>query len=192
MPAFPGVTGLDEPARPTRLVDMPIYEYACPKCRRIFSFLSPRVNPDRTPVCPKCGGKNLQREMSRFALLKGTPEPASTGDEPGDGMDGPDMDDPRVAQTMAEIERDMDHLDENNPRHLAHMLRKMKDLMPGESTSPEMESALKRLEAGEDPEKIEQDMGDVFGSLMGSEEEGPGGMGGGGGAYSRDDGLYGY
>ena len=35
-------------------------------------------------------------------------------------------------------------------------------------------------------------MGDVFGSLMGSEEVGAGGMGGGGGAYSRDDGLYGY
>ena len=26
---------------------------------------------------------------------------------------------------MDEIERDMDHLDENNPRHMAHLLRKM-------------------------------------------------------------------
>ena len=26
---------------------MPIYEFACPKCRVIFNFLSKRVNPDR-------------------------------------------------------------------------------------------------------------------------------------------------
>ena len=39
---------------------MPIYEFACPKCRKIFSFLSKRVNPDRTPECPKCGHKNVR------------------------------------------------------------------------------------------------------------------------------------
>jgi hypothetical protein len=49
--------------------------------------------------------------------------------------------------------------------------------------------AIRRLEAGEDPEKIEADMGDVFGDMMGG-EDGPGG--GGGGAYSKDPGLYDY
>ena len=169
---------------------MPIYEYACPTCRKIFSFLSPRVTPDKIPTCPKCGGQNLQREMSRFAMLKGAPEPAASGPEEMVGEDGPDFDDPQVARTMAELESDMDHLDENNPRHIAHMLRKMKEIMPAGSATPEMEVALKRLEAGEDPEKIEEDMGDVFGNLTG---EGDGDSeGGGGGAYSRDDGLYGY
>jgi hypothetical protein len=53
----------------------------------------------------------------------------------------------------------------------------------------EMDTAIKRLEAGEDPEKIEADMGDVLGDFMG----GPGEGGpGGGGAYSRDAGLYDY
>ena len=49
---------------------MPIYEFACPKCRRIFSFLSKRVNPDRLPVCPKCGNKKLSKQVSRFAMTR--------------------------------------------------------------------------------------------------------------------------
>jgi hypothetical protein len=52
--------------------------------------------------------------------------------------------------------------------------------------------AIKRLESGEDPEKIEEDMGDVLGDLMGGDEENGGGMGGGPGGYSRDSGLYDY
>ena len=54
---------------------MPIYEFACPKCRRIFSFLSKRLNPDRQPVCPKCGSKNLVKQISGFAMIKGVAEP---------------------------------------------------------------------------------------------------------------------
>jgi putative FmdB family regulatory protein len=164
---------------------MPIYEFACPKCRKIFSFLSKRINPDRLPVCPKCGNKKLKKEISRFALAKGLKEPAagSEGDEPP----MPDMDDPRMERAMMEMERDMAHLDENNPRHMAHMMRKMKDLMPPGTMPKEMDIAIKRLEAGEDPEKIEADMGDVFDGLMG----GPGGAGGGG-EYTKDSGLYDY
>jgi hypothetical protein len=83
------------------------------------------------------------------------------------------------------MERDMEHLDENNPKHMAHMMRKMKDLMPPGSMPKEMETAIKRLEAGEDPEKIEADMGDVFDSMMG-------GPGDAGGEYTKDSGLYDY
>ena len=32
---------------------MPIYEFACPKCRKVYSFLSKRVAPSHTPACPK-------------------------------------------------------------------------------------------------------------------------------------------
>ena len=56
---------------------MPIYEYACPKCRVIFNFLSKRINPERSPVCPKCGNKKLFKQMSRFANLRGLKEPAA-------------------------------------------------------------------------------------------------------------------
>jgi hypothetical protein len=64
----------------------------------------------------------------------------------------------------------------------------MKDIMPPGSMPKEMETAIKRLEAGEDPEKIEADMGDVLGDFMGGGEgEGEGGPGGG---YTHDSGLY--
>lgn len=169
---------------------MPIYEFACPKCRRIYSFLSKRVNPDHSPTCPKCGRKRLTKQVSRFAHVRGLKEPAATAAEDTDGQPMPDFDDARVERVMSELERDMDHLDENNPRHMAHMMRKMKEVMPPGTTPKELDIAIKRLEAGEDPEKIEADMGDVLGDLMGG-PEGEEGMGGGGG-YSRDDGLYDY
>ena len=163
---------------------MPIYEFACPKCRKIFSFLSKRMNPDRLPVCPKCGNKKLKKEMSSFALTRGLSE--SPAGNAGDEGPMPDMDDPRVARAMAEMERDMSQLDENNPKHMAQMMRKMKDIMPAGSMPKELDIAIKRLEAGEDPEKIEADMGDVLGDFMGGEG------GGGGGAYTKDSGLYDY
>ena len=103
----------------------------------------------------------------------------------------PDMDDPRMERAMMDMERDMEHLDENNPKHMAHMMRKMKDLMPPGTMPKDLDVAIKRLEAGEDPEKIEADMGDVLGDLMGGPDE-AGGMGGGGAPYSHDSGLYDY
>ena len=164
---------------------MPIYEFACPKCRRIFSFLSKRVNPARPPVCPKCGNKKLKKEMSRFATTRGLKEPAAKSDTDEGGPPMPDMDDPRVERAMMEMERDMESLDENNPKHMAHMMRKMKDLMPAGTMPKELDVAIKRLEAGEDPDKIEEDMGDVLGGFMGGE-------GGKGGGYTKDSGLYDY
>lgn len=165
-------------------MSMPIYEFACPKCRRIFSFLSKRVNPDRLPVCPKCGNKNMSKQVSRFAMTKGLKESAAASDTGGDEP-MPDFDDPRVARAMAEMERDMEHVDENNPKHMAHLMKKMKDLMPPGTMPKEMDIAIKRLEAGEDPEKIEADMGDVLGDFMGGSEGG-----GPGGGYAHDSGLY--
>jgi hypothetical protein len=77
-------------------------------------------------------------------------------------------------------------MDENNPQHMAHMMRKMKDILPAGTMPKEMEIAIKRLEAGEDPEKIEEDMGDIFGELMDGESAG------GSGGYTKDSGLYDY
>jgi hypothetical protein len=59
--------------------------------------------------------------------------------------------------------------------------------MPAGSVPKELDIAIKRLEAGEDPEKIEEDMGEALSGFMG--EGGPGGSGGG---YTKDSGLYDY
>src|SRR5438093_260295 len=166
---------------------MPIYEYACPNCRVIFNFLSKRINPDRLPACPKCGNRKMTKQLSRFAMTRGLKETAAGSDDEGTQEPMPDFDDPRVARAMSELERDMEHMDENNPKHMAHMMKKMKDLMPPGTAPKELDVAIKRLEAGEDPEKIEEDMGDVLGDFMGGEEGGGGG--GGGGGYAHDSGL---
>jgi putative FmdB family regulatory protein len=167
---------------------MPIYEFACPDCRKIFNFLSKKPQPERPPVCPKCGNRKMVKQITAFAMPRGVKEP-SAAPEGGQDEGMPNMEDPRVARAMAEMERDMEHLDENNPRHMAHLMKKMRDLMPAGTMPKEFETAIKRLEAGEDPEKIEADMGDVLGDFMGGEE---GGGGQGGGGYSHDSGLYDY
>ena len=132
---------------------MPIYEFACPKCRVVFNFLSKRIEPDRLPVCPKCGNKKMTREMSRFAAPRGAKEPAAVADDNGGQPPMPEMDDPRVMRAMSEIERDMEHLDENNPKHMAHMMKKMKDILPSGAMPKEFDVAIKRLEAGKIPRK---------------------------------------
>lgn len=181
---------LAKPPPFSHFLSMPIYEFACPKCRKIYSFLSKRVNPTHSPTCPKCGNKKLEKQLSRFAMTKGLKDSAASGaaGEPSDDS-MPDFDDPKVAAAMSEIERDLDHMDENNPKHMAHMMRKMRDVMPPGTVPKEMEDAIRRLEAGEDPEKIEEDMGDLLGGLRDEEGGLPGGMGGG---YSKDSGLYDY
>ena len=38
---------------------MPIYEFYCPHCHRVFNFLSRAVNTDKTPDCPQCPIEDL-------------------------------------------------------------------------------------------------------------------------------------
>ena len=171
---------------------MPIYEFACPRCRKIFSFLSRRLNPEGNPACPKCGTRNMVKQISSFATPRrqeGTP----AKNLPGSGVDEatPDLEDPRVLRAMNEIERDMGHLDENNPKHMAHLMRKMQNFMPPGSMPREMDQAIRRLEAGEDPEKIEEDMGEVFKEFLGDQELGEG-EDRETGAFEHDTGLYDY
>jgi len=128
----------------------------------------------------------MRKQVSRFFSPRGAKAPESAAQSNGEPP-MPDFDDPKVERVMREMERDMEHLDENNPRHLAYMMRKFKEVMPAGSTPKELDIAIKRLEAGEDPEKIEEDMGDVLDAVMG----GPEGSGEESG-YSRDPGLYDY
>jgi putative FmdB family regulatory protein len=44
---------------------MPIYEYECRGCGHRFEFL---LLPSTVPACPSCNGKDLEREISLFAV----------------------------------------------------------------------------------------------------------------------------
>jgi putative FmdB family regulatory protein len=137
---------------------MPIYEFYCGACHRVFSFLSRTINTSARPACPKCGQPELSRRVSAFAISKGRKdEPAPTGG-PG-GM--PDMDDPRMEKAMEALMGEAEGMNEEDPRQAARLMRKIFDAtgMPMKSG---MEEAIRRMESGEDPDKIEQEMGDVF------------------------------
>lgn len=97
------------------------------------------------------------------------------------------LDEGKMIRAMGELERDMGHMDENNPKHMAYLMRKMQQILPLDSLPKEMDTAIKRLEAGEDPEKIEEDMGDLFSDLMDQTIAGAADSPSG---FSRDPGLY--
>jgi putative FmdB family regulatory protein len=145
---------------------MPIYEFYCAHCHRVFSFLSRAVNTDKTPACPRCSRADLTRRISAFAISKGRREEPKP--EPG-----PDLDEGRLERAMAALAGEMDSIDENDPRQGAHLMRKLFSAT-GIPIASGMEEALRRMEAGEDPEKIEEQMGDAFegdplGGLLGGE-----------------------
>ena len=56
---------------------------------------------------------------------------------------------------------DLEHLDENDPKQAARIMRRLFDatgMQPGAS----MAEAMQRMEAGEDPDRIEAELGDVL------------------------------
>jgi putative FmdB family regulatory protein len=154
---------------------MPIYEFYCGQCHRVLSFLSRAVNTEKIPSCPRCGRTDLVRRASAFAISKGRKEPPKPDTPPG-----PDIDEARLEKAMEALAGDMDSLDENDPKQGAHLMRKLFSAT-GMPVGAGMEEALRRMEAGEDPEKIEEEMGDVF------EEDPFGGLLGGEGAEKEPD-----
>lgn len=130
---------------------MPIYEYTCHDCKRRISLLwrSFADAETREPVCPRCGGNDLTRLISRVSVVRSEESRLDN-----------------LADTP-----DLSGLDENDPKSLARFMRKMAS-ETGEDLGPEFEEVVDRLEAGEDPESIEQTMPDLAG------EGGGMGMGG--------------
>ncbi len=157
---------------------MPIYEYLCTHCNRVYSFLAKSASETKEPHCPKCDATDLKKMVSAFSLLGGRSktQPEDAGSQGG----GDAMDDPRTEREMMRLMHDAEGIDENDPRQMGSLLRRMSEIS-GESLDGELGEAVKRLEAGEDPEEIEEEMGELF-------PEGADGSGSGGPAY--DDGLY--
>ncbi|HXE79449.1 MAG TPA: zinc ribbon domain-containing protein [Vicinamibacterales bacterium] len=55
---------------------MPIYEFECRTCERRFETL---VRQAETPACPSCGGRDLERALSTFAVGSAAPGPVPVG-----------------------------------------------------------------------------------------------------------------
>ena len=134
---------------------MPVYEFYCADCHTVFSFLSRKVNTSKRPDCPRCGKARLARKASSFAISKGRAET----DGSDEGL--PEFDEARMEQAMASIAQEAEGMSEEDPRQMARLMRKLYD-STGLQLGEGIEEAIRRMEAGEDPEKIEEEMGDLM------------------------------
>jgi len=131
---------------------MPIYEFYCDPCNTIFNFFSRRINTTKIPACPKCG-QDLIRQMSTFATIGKAKE--ESDDLP------PGFDESKMERALGELMQEADKINEDDPRQMAQFMRKLTE-KSGLDLGDGMQEAIARLEAGEDPEQIEQEMGDIF------------------------------
>ena len=167
---------------------MPVYEYACHKCRKVYQFFSKTLSIPHEPVCPQCGGDGLERVLSSFAMFRGDRHKKDINME---GLGGPNktpQEDPfdRLSPSQrAAAEREMTQLlgqaesvSEENPRELGHLIERLTQITG--FSDPELETAIRRLKDGDPLEKVDEDMA----------EYGDGGGSGGTSGYSQDPGLY--
>lgn len=129
---------------------MPIYEFYCESCHTLFNFFSARIDTSKRPDCPRCGRAELPRRPSRFATLKhaGAEEPDPFAD----------FDESKLEGAMDALMGEAEGLEnEEDPRTLAKLMRRFTDLS-GLEMGERMTELVARLEAGEDPESLEQEM----------------------------------
>ena len=107
---------------------MPIYEYECGKCHRRSSVLTMRISEKVDTVCKHCGSSKLSRLMSRFAMPKSEEARMEALSDPSTFGD----------------------LDENDPKSVARVMRKLGKEMGDEIGGPEMDQAIEELESGGD------------------------------------------
>jgi hypothetical protein len=162
---------------------MPIYEYYSKDTNKIYSFYAKSSRyKDIIPQCPDNPDYSMVKMVSNFAFIGGTKK-AEEENAMGGGADDMDMNDPKMRAAMAEMERAISSMDEDNPdpRQMGQLMRKMAE-MTGEKMDAGMEEVIAKLEEGRDPEELEAEMGD----LLGDDPE-MGGMGGPMGQPGGDD-----
>lgn len=99
----------------------------------------------------------MSRAISRVAIVgaaktAAVPDADAPGAPPAGAGDGPMPD-------LAGMESALGGVDENDPRSIGRAMRKLAQTS-GEPMDGEMEEVVRRLESGEDPEKVEEKMGD--------------------------------
>jgi hypothetical protein len=114
----------------------------------------------------------MEKMVSGFAITGRAREEPAAG-----AMD--EMDDAKMEAAMETMEREFGSVadsDNPDPRALAAMMRRMGEIT-GQKMPAEMNEVIARLEKGEDPDKLEEEYGDVFEKMdqLGGEEGESGG-----------------
>lgn len=134
---------------------MPIYEFYSPDTNKIYSFYAKTLaQGQQTPRCPDNPKARMQKIVSAFAVTgRHKSEPATAGPADDGGLD-----DAKTEAAMGAMEREFANIDENDPRAMARMMRRMAEVT-GEKFDEPMEEAVRKLEEGADPESLEDEMG---------------------------------
>jgi hypothetical protein len=137
---------------------MPIYEFFCPENNRIYQFYAKTLAQGRTvPPCPDNPAYPMRRIFSAFAVVgSGQKKGGGTAAAAEGSPDSPG--DARMEAAMGEMEREFSGVDENDPRAMGRMMRRMADLT-GEKIGGEMEEVVRKLEEGADPDSLEDQLG---------------------------------
>jgi hypothetical protein len=135
---------------------MPIYEYYCANNHTVYQFYAKSLAQGKlTPKCPDNPKWPLKKVVSQFAFTGRAEEPKADADTPA-GEGG--VDDARMEAAMAAMESEFASVDENDPRAMARMMRRMSELT-GEKIDGEMEEVVRKLEEGADPDSLEESLG---------------------------------
>jgi len=134
---------------------MPIYEFYCRKCNTIYNFFSKSVNTNKIPICPRCKTKSLTKQMSVFAAITGGGKEIIEND-PLAGMD-----EGKMEKAMMQFAAEAENIKEDDPRAAADLMRKFSDAT-GMKLGDGFQEALQRMADGEDPDKIDEEMGDLL------------------------------
>lgn len=162
---------------------MPIYEYYCPDNHTIYQFYAKTLAQGQIPPrCPDNPKFRLKKLVSGFAITGGGAKDEAAAKKP-DATSADPAEDARMEAAMGAMESEFSNVDENDPKAMARMMRRMSDLT-GEKIDGEMEEVVRKLEEGADPDSLEDQLGgddpagggmdDPYGEGMGMGPGGPG------------------
>lgn len=134
---------------------MPLYDYRCLDCHRSFEvYISYAEYGTRRVQCPHCQSANIRRRLPRVRLARSEEDRIESLAD--------DFSDPNLAEGL-----------EEDPRTLGRWMRRMSQEL-GEEMPPEFDEVVDRLEKGQRPEEIEQEMPELAGgetAESGSEDD---------------------
>lgn len=137
---------------------MPIYEYYSPDNHTIYQFFAKTLAQGATtPKCPDNAKFRMKKVVSAFAITSGGAKDESAGPAAGAGGGDP-AEDAKMEAAMSAMESEFSGVDENDPKAMARMMRRMSELT-GEKIDGEMEEVVRKLEEGADPDSLEEQLG---------------------------------
>jgi putative FmdB family regulatory protein len=118
---------------------MPTYDFLCNNCEKRFeAFMTFNEYGKKIVHCIHCNSENVRRRMTKVRIAKSESSRAESAADEFSNLEGI----------------------EDNPKALAHMMKKMGNEM-GEDLPTEFNEVVDRLEAGQSPAEIESALPDL-------------------------------